>query len=88
MTKEQKDAGFASVFKRDDSEQKRRKELDARERESAFVPDAYGECYPGYHELGTAVVDDDEADFTAMDSKVSHCTPGRLGSSSCLHHNS
>lgn len=70
MTKEQKDAGFASVFKRDDSEQKKRKELDARERESAFVPDAYGECYPGYHELGTAVVDDDEADFTAMDSKV------------------
>ena len=70
MTKEQKDAGLASVFKRDDNAQKKRKELDARERESAFVPDAYGECYPGYHELGTAVVDDDEADFTAMDSKV------------------
>ncbi len=69
MTKEQKDAGLASVFKRDDDTSKR-KELDARMRESAFVPDAYGECYPGYHELGTAVVDDDEADFTAMDSKV------------------
>ena len=69
MTKEQKDAGLASVFKRDDDKSKR-KELDARMRESAFVPDAYGECYPGYHELGTAVVDDDEADFTAMDSKV------------------
>ncbi|KAL0026471.1 hypothetical protein WJX77_001145 [Trebouxia sp. C0004] len=68
MTKEQKDAGLASVFKRDDDKSKR-KELDARMRESAFVPDAYGECYPGYHELGTAVVDDDEADFTAMDSK-------------------
>ena len=69
MTKEQKDAGLASVFKRDDDKSKR-KELDARMRESAFVPDAYGECYPGYHELGTAVVDDDEADFSAMDSKV------------------
>ena len=73
MTKEQKDAGFASVFKRDDGQQKKRKELDAQMRESAFIPDAYGECYPGYHELGTAVVDDDEADFTAMDSKV--CWP-------------
>ncbi|KAL3154131.1 hypothetical protein ABBQ32_013660 [Trebouxia sp. C0010 RCD-2024] len=67
MTKEQKDAGLASVYKRDDG--KKRKETDARMREAAFVPDAYGECYPGYHELGTAVVDDDEADFTAMDSK-------------------
>ena len=68
MTKEQKDAGLASVYKRDDGQ--KRKETDARMREAAFVPDAYGECYPGYHELGTAVVDDDEADFTAMDSKV------------------
>ena len=78
MTKEQKDAGLASVFKRDDDKSKR-KELDARMRESAFVPDAYGECYPGYHELGTAVVDDDEADFTAMDSKV--C----IHSYACIH---
>ena len=70
MTKEQKDAGLASVFKREDAEKGARKELDARMREAAFVPDAYGECYPGYHELGTAVVDDDEADFSAMDSKV------------------
>ena len=70
MTKEQKEAGLASVFKRDDGDKTKRKELDARMREAAFVPDAYGECYPGYHELGTAVVDDDEADFTAMDSKV------------------
>ena len=69
MTKEQKDAGLASVYKRDDGA--KRKETDARMREAAFVPDAYGECYPGYHELGTAVVDDDEADFSAMDSKVS-----------------
>lgn len=73
MTKEQKDAGLASVYKRDDG--KKRKETDARMREAAFVPDAYGECYPGYHELGTAVVDDDEADFTAMDSKVSFFLP-------------
>ena len=79
MTKEQKDAGLASVFKRDDDKSKR-KELDARMRESAFVPDAYGECYPGYHELGTAVVDDDEADFSAMDSKVRcHAHPTLLG---------
>lgn len=69
MTKEQKDAGLASVYKRDDGQ--KRKETDVRMQEAAFVPDAYGECYPGYHELGTAVVDDDEADFTAMDSKVS-----------------
>ena len=71
MTKEQKEAGLASVFKRDDSQQKGRKEVDAREKDPAFVSDAYSECYPDYHAFGTTVMDDEDADFTHMDNKVS-----------------
>lgn len=71
MSKEQKEAGLASVFKRDDSQQKGRKEVDAREKDPAFVSDAYSECYPDYHAFGTTVMDDEDADFTHMDNKVS-----------------
>ena len=48
-----------------------RREVDEREKDPAFVSDAYAECYPGYHEYNQQVVDsDDEADYTHMDSKL------------------
>ena len=48
-----------------------RREVDEREKDPAFVSDAYAECYPGYHDYNTQVVDsDDEADYTHMDSKL------------------
>ena len=48
-----------------------RREVDEREKDPAFVSDAYAECYPGYHEFNNQVVDsDDEADYTHMDSKL------------------
>jgi IK cytokine len=48
-----------------------RREVDERERDPAFVSDAYAECYPGYHDYNIQVVDsDDEADYTHMDSKL------------------
>ena len=75
MTKEQKEAGLASVFKRDDSQQKGRKEVDAREKDPAFVSDAYSECYPDYHAFGTTVMDDEDADFTHMDNKAGGGVP-------------
>ena len=67
---------MASVFKRDDTRLGQMKEADARERDPSFVSDAYAECYPGYHDFATAVVDSDDEDYQAMDSKVyyAHCT--------------
>ncbi len=47
----------------------RRRELDNREKDPAYVSDAYAECYPGYHEYAGTVVDSDEEDFTHMDGK-------------------
>lgn len=48
-----------------------RREVDEREKDPAFVSDAYAECYPGYHDFNNQVVDsEDEADFTHMDSKL------------------
>ena len=48
-----------------------RRETDGRERDPAFVSDAYAECYPAYHDYARAVVDsDDEADFSHMDGKA------------------
>ena len=48
-----------------------RREVDEREKDPAFVSDAYAECYPGYHDFNNQVVDsDDEADYTHMDSKL------------------
>ena len=61
---------MASVFKRDDTRLGQMKEADARERDPSFVSDAYAECYPGYHDFATAVVDSDDEDYQAMDSKV------------------
>jgi hypothetical protein len=46
-----------------------RRELDKREKDPAYVSDAYAECYPGYHEYAGTVVDSDEEDFTHMDGK-------------------
>ncbi len=71
LTQQQKEAGMASVFKRDDDRLGQMKEADARERDPGFVSDAYAECYPGYHDFATAVVDSDDEDYQAMDSKVS-----------------
>ena len=71
LTQQQKEAGMASVFKRDDTRLGQMKEADARERDPSFVSDAYAECYPGYHDFATAVVDSDDEDYQAMDSKVS-----------------
>jgi RED-like protein C-terminal region len=34
------------------------------------VSDAYAECYPGFHEFGTTVVDSDEEDMSHMDKKM------------------
>ena len=49
----------------------RRREVDEREKDPAFVSDAYAECYPGYHDYNNQVVDsDDEADYTHMESKL------------------
>ncbi len=48
-----------------------RREVDEREKDPAFISDAYAECYPGYHEYNNQVVDsEDEADYTHMDSKL------------------
>ncbi|KAK9810192.1 hypothetical protein WJX72_006465 [[Myrmecia] bisecta] len=69
LTQQQKEAGMASVFKRDDERLAARREADAREKDPAFVSDAYAECYPGYHEYATAVVDSDDENFNDMDSK-------------------
>jgi hypothetical protein len=112
LSQQQKEAGLASVFKRNDEDLARRqavvahhtlsacrhivqvpmisrlpwamplrksgmqsdvahrREVDEREKDPAFVSDAYAECYPGYHEYNATVVDsDDEADFSHMDSK-------------------
>lgn len=44
--------------------------MDEREKDPAFVSDAYAECYPGYHDYNNTIVDsDDEADYSHMDSK-------------------
>lgn len=44
-------------------------EQDEREKDPAFVSDAYAECYPAFHEFGTTVVDSDEEDMSHMDKK-------------------
>ena len=45
---EQRDRGMATVFRRDDSKQfDRPRKRDEREKNPAFVPDEYAECYPG-----------------------------------------
>ena len=60
LSQQQKEAGLASVFKRDDE----------REKDPAFVSEAYAECYPEYHGYNATIVDsDEEADYTHMDSK-------------------
>ena len=47
-----------------------RREVDEREKDPAFVSDAYAECYPEYHGYNATIVDsDDEADYSHMDSK-------------------
>ncbi|KAK9805368.1 hypothetical protein WJX73_007555 [Symbiochloris irregularis] len=68
LTQEQREAGLASVFRRDDDQGKRR-DVDARERDPDFAPDAYAECYPDYHGYAHAIVDSDEEDLSHMDSK-------------------
>ena len=45
-----------------------RREVDEREKDPAFVSDAYAECYPEYHGYNATIVDD-EADYSHMDSK-------------------
>ncbi|CAL5227428.1 g10390 [Coccomyxa viridis] len=71
LSQQQKEAGLASVFKRDDENLARRREVDEREKDPAFVSDAYAECYPGYHDYNNQIVDsEDEADYTHMDSKL------------------
>ncbi|KAK9916318.1 hypothetical protein WJX75_001184 [Coccomyxa subellipsoidea] len=71
LSQQQKEAGLASVFKRDDDNLARRREVDEREKDPNFVSDAYAECYPAYHEYNNTIVDsDDEADFSHMDSKT------------------
>ncbi|CAL8466768.1 g6304 [Coccomyxa elongata] len=71
LSQQQKEAGLASVFKRDDDNLARRREVDEREKEPGFVSDAYAECYPEYHGYNNTIVDsDDEADFSHMDSKT------------------
>lgn len=47
----------------------RRRELDDREKDPAYVSDAYAECYPGYHNYSGTVVDSDEEDYTHMDTR-------------------
>ncbi len=42
---------------------------DEREKDPAFVSDAYAECYPAFHEFGNTVVDSDEEDMSHMDKK-------------------
>jgi len=34
------------------------------------VSDAYAECYPSYHALGTEVVESDDEDLGHMDAKA------------------
>jgi RED-like protein C-terminal region len=43
---------------------------DDREKDPAFVSDAYAECYPAFHDFGTTVVDSDEEDMSHMDKKM------------------
>ncbi len=35
-----------------------------------FVSDAYAECYPSYHALGTEIVESDDEDLGHMDAKA------------------
>ena len=35
-----------------------------------FVSDAYAECYPSYHVMGTEIVESDDEDLGHMDAKV------------------
>ena len=38
-----------------------------------FVSDAYAECYPSYHALGTEIVESDDEDLGHMDAKARTC---------------
>ncbi|KAF2304222.1 hypothetical protein GH714_028637 [Hevea brasiliensis] len=68
MTKEEKDRGLGSVFKRDDQRLQQLREKDAREKDPNFISESYSECYPGYQEYNREIVDsDDEDDLSKMD---------------------
>ena len=41
------------------------------------MSDAYAECYPSYHALGTEIVESDDEDLGHMDAKASATTSMR-----------
>eukprot|EP00898_Chlorokybus_atmophyticus_P006212 jgi/Chlat1/6592/Chrsp46S06088 len=69
MTQAEKDRGLGSVFKRDDERLQAMREKDSREKDPNFISESYSECYPGYQEYATEVIEgsDDEEDLTKMD---------------------
>ncbi|XP_006814703.1 protein Red-like [Saccoglossus kowalevskii] len=63
-SKEDKDRGHGSGYRRDESRGKQGKRRD----KDMFVPDSYAECYPGAIETEDATYDsDDEPDYSKMD---------------------
>lgn len=68
LTQQEKDAGLASVFKRDETKW-RSKVADEKEKDPNYVDDFYSECYPSYMAFAQEVVDSDDEDYTKMDTR-------------------